>query len=134
MIPMILMAFIVAGLVITGSIAAGSAFLAQRDLQSTCDGAAIAGAQALSDKGYYGGGLGAALPLEQVQDAVNTYIGRDGANAHYVVDAVAGVRADGVTVTVACNDHVHIPFEHVYSPGGLDRTTTANARSPVVAG
>lgn len=136
MIPMIIMAFVVAGLIITGSIAAGSAFLAQRDLQSVCDGAALAGAQALADDPYYAADRGALtdLPLGDVQAAVDAYSARDAGDSDNSVRMNAAVEADGVTVQVLCRTHVDIPFQSVFRPGGLDRQASADARSPVAAG
>ena len=43
-IPLILGCFVVAFLIVAGSVAAGDAFLQQRNLQSVCDGAAAAAA------------------------------------------------------------------------------------------
>lgn len=132
MIPLIMMAFAVAGLIITGSIAAGSAFLAQRDLQSVCDGAALAGAQALDDDPYYAADRGplTRLPLGDVQQAVEEYGARDGDS----IRMNAAVLDDGVTVRVRCRSHVDIPFQAVFRPGGLDRRASADARSPLAAG
>lgn len=133
MIPMILMAFAVAGLIVTGSIAAGSAFLAQRNLQSVCDGAALAGAQALSDSAYYAANRPelTELPLGDVQHAVDAYGARDSAGSGDPVRMQALVTDGGTTVHVACSTHVDIPFQSVFRPGGLDRSTTADARSQV---
>jgi hypothetical protein len=124
MIPMIILCFTVAGLIITGSIAAGGAFLAQRDLESVCDGAAIAGAQALDRAAYYGSGVsGGAYPLGDVQSKVDEYVGRDGGGV------AAGASTDGRSVSVTCRETVHIPFGGVFGYGdGLDRQASADAR------
>lgn len=130
MIPMIMLAFSIAGLVITGTIAAGSAFLAQRDLQSVCDGAAIAGAQELSSQQYYHRSRLSDLPLGDVQSAIDQYLAENDAVDRNAVNAAATVGEDGTTVTVRCAEHVDIPFQTVFSPGGLDRKATASAQSP----
>lgn len=134
MIPMIIMAFAVAGLIITGSIAAGSAFLAQRDLQSVCDGAALAGAQVLADGPYYAADRGplTGLPLGDVQQSVSQYAARD--DSDDPVRMNAAVEPDGITVQVQCRTHVDIPFQSVFRPGGLDRRATADARSRLATG
>ena len=133
-IPLILLAFVVAGLVITGSIAAGSAFLAQRDLQSVCDGAAIAAAQILNDEPYYRNSEGLSeLPLGDVQSAAERYADEDAAGGPRQVQVSAAVQTDGTTVRVLCASHVDIPFEGVFSPGGLDRRASASAESTVRA-
>ncbi|HEX3812573.1 MAG TPA: pilus assembly protein TadG-related protein [Mycobacteriales bacterium] len=127
-IPMILMAFVVAGLVIVGSVVAGSAFLAQRDLQSVCDGAAIAGAQALDDPEFYKSGVGSdgALPLGGVQSAVEQYAGSGSDRAA----VTASVADDRVTVSVACAKTSHLTFGAVFGYGsGLQQHATAHARS-----
>ncbi len=120
---MIVLCFSIAGLIITGSIAAGGAFLAQRDLESVCDGAAIAGAQALDRAAYYGSGdTQDAYPLGDVQAKVDDYVSRDGGS----VDA--GASTDGRSVSVTCRETVHIPFGTVFGYGdGLDRRATADA-------
>jgi hypothetical protein len=48
MIPMIMLCFLLAGVLVCASIAASAAFLAQRDLAGVCDGAAIAAANAVN--------------------------------------------------------------------------------------
>ena len=45
--PLVLLSFLLAGLLVTAGTAASAAFLAQRDLAGVCDGAALAGAAAL---------------------------------------------------------------------------------------
>jgi uncharacterized membrane protein len=131
-IPMIIMAFVVAGLVIVGSVVAGSAFLAQRDLQSVCDGAAIAGAQALDDSEFYRNGIGSdgALPLGGVQSAVDTYAAQDATSPADRVQVSATVDDDHVTVAVACAKTAHLTFGAVFGYGsGLDQHATAHARA-----
>jgi uncharacterized membrane protein len=132
LIPMILMAFVVAGLIIVGSVVAGAAFLAQRDLQSVCDGAAIAGAQSLDDPDFYHNGVGSdqALPLGGVQQAVDKYAAEDGSH----VRMIASVGDDHVTVAVACNKTAHLTFGAVFGYGnGLKQHASAHARSRTAA-
>lgn len=132
LIPMILMAFVVAGLIIVGSVVAGGAFLAQRDLQSECDGAAIAGAQALDDPDFYRNGVGSdqALPLGGVQQAVDKYAAEDGNH----VRMIASVADDHVTVALACSKTAHVTFGAVFGYGdGLREHATAHARSRTAA-
>jgi uncharacterized membrane protein len=131
-IPMILMAFVVAGLVIVGSVVAGSAFLAQRDLQSVCDGAAIAGAQALDDPEFYKSGVGSdgALPLGGVQSAVERYAAQDAGSGSDRAAVTASVADDRVTVSVVCAKTSHLTFGAVFGySSGLQQHATAHARS-----
>jgi len=132
LIPMILMAFVVAGLIIVGSVVAGDAFLAQRDLQSECDGAAIAGAQALDDPTFYRNGVGSdqALPLGGVQQAVDNYAAEDDRR----VQMIASVGDDHVTVAVACAKTVHVTFGAVFGySNGIEQHASAHARSRTAA-
>lgn len=123
--------FMLAGVLLTGGIAASAAFLAQRDLQSMCDGAAIAGAQAFQ-RPEAGAAVGDSLPLSQdaVVEAVADYaVDRYGAAA---AEVTMGASTDGRLVRVTCSRVVHIPFEDLFSPGGLERTAVAEARSPLI--
>ena len=135
-IPMILMAFVVAGLVIVGSVVAGDAFLTQRDLQSVCDGAAIAGAQALDDPEFYANGIGSdnALPLGGVQSAVSRYAAEDATSAANRASITASVAEDHVTVSVVCTRTTPLTFGAVFGYGsGLRQHATARARSRTTA-
>lgn len=132
LIPMILMAFVVAGLIIVGSVVGGAAFLAQRDLQSECDGAAIAAAQALDDPDFYRNGVGSdqTLPLGGVQQAVDRYAAEDDRG----VQMIASVEDDHVTVAVACSRTAHVTFGAVFGYGnGIDQHASAHARSRTAA-
>ncbi len=133
--PLVLLGFLLAGLMVTAGTAASAAFLAQRDLAGVCDGAALAGAAAL-DRAALAGATAAGVP----------------ARAGLPVDA-AGVAAavedyrlradrpglrlepgtDGATVTVVCRRTVRIPFGAVLgAAGGLDRTAVARARTALL--
>ena len=70
-IPFVLGFFIIALLLVAGSVAAGDAFVQQRDLQDVCDGAAVAAASA-ADLSANRSGTSASgdLPLGDVQDRV----------------------------------------------------------------
>lgn len=139
MIPMIMLAFVVAGLMVCGSVAASAAFLAQRDLAGLCDGAAVAAANAadLERRTALDGPLPAlssavppaALPLTDasVAAALTAYRADDlGAPVDLAADT------DGQTVTVTCRRRVRIPFGAVLGHrDGLDRTVVARARSPL---
>ncbi|MGB9377651.1 MAG: pilus assembly protein TadG-related protein, partial [Mycobacteriales bacterium] len=98
--PLILVFFLIAILVVMGTVAAGSAFLEQRDLQSVCDGAAINATNALDEHATYGGPPDqGALPLSEasVQAAVADYRQRG-----YAADPTLTLAAttDGQRVTV----------------------------------
>src|SRR6185437_11338695 len=94
-IPLILGFFIIALFVVAGSIAAGDAFVQQRQLQDLCDGAAVASASAADlDGGRHDGLDGPFLSLGAVQNAVDQYRDRD--PARFDVSMSATVAADNV--------------------------------------
>lgn len=130
--PLILTLFLVAFLMVMGTISAGSAFLEQRDLQAVCDGAAVRAASALDEAGAYAGPAGqSALPLSDasVQDAVADYQARG-----YPADPTLAMSAttDGRVVVVSCSRVVQIPFGATFGKAdGLQRTAVSSARSPL---
>jgi uncharacterized membrane protein len=128
--PFVLLCFLVAAVLVAGVTTASSAFLAQRDLQADCDGAAVAAASGVDLELIYGAGLGTGdtLPLaaEQAQQAVDEYRAAAGGT----FDARAGVDAE--RVTVACDRVVTVPFGRLFGVGdGLERSTVSTARTPV---
>jgi len=130
--PMILLFFCVAALVVTGTITASAAFLAQRDLVAVCDAASLAGADALAESVAYGTGLGESVPLQpaEVQQAVGQFYARNYSGDPYGLTLSAAT--DGTTVTVTCSRTVPLPFGAVFGHGdGLRRVATASARSPL---
>jgi hypothetical protein len=125
-IPLTLLSFLLAGLLVTAGTAASAAFLAQRDLAGVCDGAAVAGAAAVG-RGAVDSGI---LPLDPaaVTAATERYRTRAGKPG---LALRAGT--DGRTVTVECRRTVRIPFGAVLGKGGgLEGTAVARARSAVL--
>ena len=131
-IPLILGCFVVAFLVVAGSVAAGDAFLQQRDLQSVCDGAAAAAATsadlgAARETGDVGG---SALRLANVQEAVDQYVSRDASRSTVHVEAT--LSQDAETVSLACVEHTAIAFGAVFGKGGgVDHHAVSTARAPL---
>jgi hypothetical protein len=126
--PLVLLSFLLAGLLVAAGTAASAAFLAQRDLAGVCDGAALAGAAAVDRTAI--GGSTRALPLHPpaVLAAVEEYRTR-AARPGLVLAATT----DGVTVTVSCHRTVRVPFGAVLGrPGGLERSAVARARAAVL--
>lgn len=128
-VPFVLLCFLVAAVLVAGVTTASAAFLAQRDLQADCDGAAIAAASGVDLPAIYGAGLGPeeTLPLatDQAQGAVAEYqAGLD------PFDARAEVDLERVTVT--CQRTVNVPFGRLFGYGaGLGRSTVSTARTPL---
>lgn len=130
--PLILLFFLIAALMIMGTITAGSAFLAQRDLQAVCDGAAVRAADAIDEPDAYRGHQDlAALPLsdDSVRAAVSDYQSRGyGADPSLTLAA----STDGRQVTVACHRTVQVPFGAVFGhSAGLSRSAQSSALAPL---
>lgn len=127
--PLVLLGFLLAGLLVTAGAAASAAFLAQRDLAGSCDGAALAAAASA----VHGPTVeGDALPLDPVKVAAAAERYRLRAGRPGLVLAAS---TDGRTVTVRCRRTVRIPFGAVLGkPDGLPRTAVARARSVLLPG
>jgi len=130
--PLVLLCFLVATVLVAGVTAASSAFLAQRDLQSDCDGAAIAAASGADLDSLYRGSArpGETLPLapDEAELAVADYEAalNGGFDADVALDGEGGER-----VTVSCRRVVAVPFGRLFGVGGgLERSTVSTARSP----
>ena len=136
-------AIIIAAL-ITAVVDVSTVFLAQRELQSVADGAALNAAQQPNIDTVYGAGLGGQLPLSsaQVHDSVATYAANAARIPHECHAASFGVRTsqllpDGQTVAVTMTCTVPLPFVNVVSrlwSKGVTINESAHARSPVVPG
>jgi hypothetical protein len=128
--PFVLLCFLVAAVLVAAVTTASSAFLAQRDLQADCDGAAVAAASGVDVDAVYAGDVVVedALPLasEQALSAVAEYQTVGG------VSFDAAVTVDAGRVTVACQRVVTVPFGRLFDLGeGLERSTVSTARTPV---
>jgi hypothetical protein len=136
-----MLCFLLAGTFVCGSIAASAAFLAQRDLAGTCDGAAIAAANAFRRTAT--GATGDAANGESGQDGRDS-LPLDGAGVQRAVEAYRRRQippdetlsmtavTDGRVATVTCRRRVRIPFGGLLGyADGLDRTVVARARSPL---
>jgi uncharacterized membrane protein len=134
-IPLVLGLVVLAFLLVTASIAAGDAFVQQRDLQAFCDGAAAAAASAADFTASRASPQRAtrSLPLADVQPAVTAYLDRDPARA--LISAQARVVDDpsGQAVTVVCTERTRIAFGSLFGrSAGIRHTATATARSALV--
>lgn len=130
-IPFVLLCFLLAALLVAGVTTASSAFLAQRDLQADCDGAALAAASAYQPSKHGGLAKRQALPLAQkmAQHAVDEYRAD-----RYPGDEIARMSAhvDQEIVTVTCERQVAVPFARVFlGAEKLPRTAASSARSPL---
>jgi Flp pilus assembly protein TadG len=129
--PFVLVCWTVAALMVFGAIAASDAFLEQQDVQSVCDGAALAGANRTDEGAVYSRGVAGQLPLTEAgsQAAVADQLAAEGTR----LDSWS-VRTDGTEVTVRCTRYSQIAFGWLFHGGRpLERTAVASARAPTTA-
>ena len=126
--PFELVCWTVAALMAFGAVAASDAFLEQQEVQSVCDGAALAAANRTDEAVVYTSGVGSELPLTRAtaQAAVADQLADGGT----LLDAWSA-ETDGAEVTVRCTRFVDIAFDWLFLGGSqLERTATASARAP----
>jgi Flp pilus assembly protein TadG len=126
--PFVLLCWLLAALMTFGAIAASDAFLEQEQVQSVCDGAALAAADRTDEGAVYASGVGAELPVTaaSAQAAVAEHLAADGAR----LDGWSA-QTDGVEVTVRCTREADIAFGWLFLGGRpLERTAVASARAP----
>lgn len=132
-VPLILGFFLMGLLMVAGSIAASDAYLDQRSLQRSCDGAALAGVNAIDEQLAFTGGLGPydSVPLGPARDAARRFLERDSASAAVRIE---GARvAGGTTLTLTCTQTASLAFGAMFGfGGGVDHRATASARSDFV--
>ena len=128
--PFVLVCWLVAALMAFGAVAASDAFLEQQEIQSVCDGAALAAANRTAEDVVYSEGVGSELPLTRAtaQAAVADQL----ADGEAALDSWSA-ETDGAEVTVRCTRHVEIAFGWLFLGGEpLERTATASARAPTL--
>jgi len=127
-IPLILGFFLIGLLVVAGAVLASDAYTKQRDLQSICDGAVLAAANAVDSGRARTQPLAGALPLAAVQSAAQRYLAREPNRTSTRVRA--SLAADGQTVRAECSRHVRLAFGAAIGRGhGVEQHATASARS-----
>lgn len=129
--PLILGFFLVALVMIAGSVAAGDAFVQQRGLQDVCDGAAVAAAAGGVDLGR-GGGLENqhALRFAGARASVTEYLARDPSRRSVQVNT--RLSADARTLTLTCEQTEQIAFGAMFGKGhGVHHTVRSSARAPL---
>jgi hypothetical protein len=129
-IPLILGFFLIGLLMVAGAVMASDAFTQQRDLQSVCDGAAVAGANAIDGAAARTRALTTTLPLAAVQAAVQDYLAEDAGRAE--VSVQAGLSADGATVLTDCRIRTHLAFAGLIGhPDGIEQHARSQAQGVV---
>ena len=128
--PFVLVCWLIAALMALGAIAASDAFLEQQEVQSICDGAALAAADQADEAAVYQQGVAAQLPL--TRGSAEAAVADQLTDAGVALDAWSA-ETDGVEVTVRCTREVHIAFDWLFLGGEpLERTAVASARAPTV--
>ena len=147
MLLMVFFAVIIAGL-ITVVVDVSTVFLAQRQMQSTADGAALAAAQQVDLPAVYTGELGTQLPLSRATavSVIDAYAmtraripGACSATSYQVSggpdgDGSTGIQPDGQTVRVELTCKVSLPFLGLVTEpftGGVTIHETAHAQAAV---
>ncbi|MEJ7770746.1 MAG: pilus assembly protein TadG-related protein [Geodermatophilaceae bacterium] len=129
--PFVLLCWMIAALMTFGGIAASDAFLKQVDVQTVCDGAALAAANEVAPvSAYSGNGIALGLPLDQhtATTAIADYLADGGTD----LDAWSATTT-GVEVTVTCTRNVQIAFGWLFLAGdSLKRTAVASAQAPTL--
>jgi hypothetical protein len=128
-IPLILGFFLIALLIVAGAVMASDAFTRQRDLQSVCDGAALAGANAIDGPAARTQALGSSLPLAAVEAAVEDYLARDpGRSPVQVRTEISG----GDTVLADCRVRTKLAFAAIIGRGdGIEQHAESQAQGHI---
>jgi Flp pilus assembly protein TadG len=134
-IPLVLGFFILALLMVAGSIAAGDAFVQRSALQSLCDSAAVAAASSadadsLRHPDAAAGRVPGYLRLAGVEAAIRDYLAREPDRAGVVLAPT--LAADHLSVTLACTRTSTIAFGSVFGLGaGITDHVTSRSRAPI---
>ena len=128
--PFVLVCWLVAALMAFGAIAASDAFLEQQEVQSVCDGAALAAANQADEAVVYVRGVGTELPL--TRQAAQAAVADQLADGGEALDSWSA-ETDGAEVTVRCTRNVEIAFGWLFLGGQpLERTAVSSARAPTL--
>jgi uncharacterized membrane protein len=129
--PLILAFVVVALMLVAGSVAAGQAFVQQRDLQAVCDGAASAAAAGAADLDRQRSvAAGDSLRFAGVQAALAEYLARESARQGVAVEpALSG---DAETITLTCTQTRPLAFGAMFGKAdGIRHVATSAARAPI---
>ncbi len=130
-IPLILGFFLLALVMVAGSIALGDAFVQQRDLQAVCDGAAAAAAASSAnlDRGVSVAATGS-LQFTDAGPAVDAYLSRD--PERRTVHVTARLSGDHRRITLTCSQTTELAFGGLFGRAHVRHTTTSSARGAVI--
>lgn len=130
-IPLILGFFLLALLMVAGSVALGQAFVQQRDLQDVCDGAAAAAVAGSADLDRDVSVASAdSLRFAGVRDVVGAYLARDPARRG--VSVQAQLTADRERITLTCSQTTALALGGLFGRSHVRHTATSSARAAVL--
>lgn len=130
-IPLILGFFLIALIMVAGSVALGQAFVQQRGLQDICDGAAAAAAASSADLDRERGIAAAgSLRFADIAQVVNAYLARDPDRRSVHVNA--HLSADRERITLTCEQTMPLAFGAFFGRAHVRHTATSSARAAVI--
>jgi hypothetical protein len=130
-IPLILGFFLIALIMVAGSVALGQAFVQQRGLQDVCDGAAAAAAASSADLDRERGIAAAgSLRFADVAQVVNAYLARDPDRRSVHVNA--HLSPDRERITLTCQQMMPLAFGAFFGRAHVRHTATSSARAAVI--
>lgn len=132
-IPLILGFFLLALVMVAGSVALGEAFVQQRDLQDVCDGAAAAAAASSADLDRQVSVADTdSLRFADVARNVDAFLARD--PERHQVRVSAALSADNQRITLHCAQTTDLALGSFFGRAQVHHTATSSARAAVLTG
>lgn len=129
-IPLILGFFLIALIMVAGSVSLGQAFEQQRDLQDVCDGAAAAAAASAADLDRNADvAAGDSLRFTGVKTEVDRYLSRD--DTRHGVHVGMTLSPDHTRVTLTCRQDRTLAFGKFFGRSTVQHKVTSSARAAV---
>jgi Putative Flp pilus-assembly TadE/G-like len=130
-IPLILGFFLIALIMVAGSVALGQAFVQQRTLQDICDGAVAAAAASSADLDRERGiGSASSLRFADVGVVVHEYLARDAERR--MVRVQAELSPDRQRITLTCRQTTTLAFGFFFGRAHVEHRATSSARAAVL--
>lgn len=130
-IPLIMGFFLIALIMVAGSVALGTAFVQERELQDVCDGAVAAAAASAADLDRAAGlGRGDSLRFADVAPAVARYLARDPDRRDVRVHA--DLSRDRQRITLTCEETRSLAFGAFFGRARVQHIATSSARAAVL--
>jgi hypothetical protein len=128
--PLILGFFLVALMMVAGTVSFAQSFVQQQGLQDVCDGAAAAAASAANLDRDTALGAGPSLRFDEVQRVVAGYLARDAGRAD--VQSAVTLSADARQLRLTCTETLPVAFGAMFGKGdGVRHTVHSAARAPL---